>query len=134
MELKQIEEELKRAFNGLLMRSETDEPFEFYYDEENTADKLNEDTVRKLAGMPAEYPLEVVEVDYFFRNMTKVNPENGTEGEQQAQRFRQLQEKLQELLQDVKVYKVGEDRISVLILGKTPNGEIAGIKTVVVET
>jgi hypothetical protein len=116
------------------MRSETDEPFEFYYDEEHTAEELNEETVRKLAGMPAKYPMEVQEVEYFLRNMTKANPENGEEGQRTAKRFQQLQEKLKELLQDVKAYRVGEDRISVLILGKTPDGQIAGLKTVVVET
>ncbi|MHC2990946.1 sugar-non-specific nuclease inhibitor NuiA-like protein [Pontibacter sp. HJ8] len=134
MELKQIEKELKDAVNGLLMQSETDEPFEFYYDEEHTVSELNEDTVRKLAGMPAQYKIEVQEVDYFLRNMTRVNSENGNESQQQGIRFQQLQDKLYELLQDVKAYRVGENRISVLILGKTPDGQIAGLKTVVVET
>ncbi|MFD2244738.1 nuclease A inhibitor family protein [Pontibacter ruber] len=130
MDIKQIEAELKKASNGLLMMSETDEPFEFYYDEEHVANNLDTENVLKLAGMPAEYPAEVVDLEYFFRNMTRPD----VAGEQQAQGFQRLQATLHELLQDVKVYRIGENRITVFILGKTPDGKIAGLKTVVVET
>ncbi|WP_161887602.1 nuclease A inhibitor family protein [Pontibacter russatus] len=133
MNLEQIETELKQAVNGLLMRSETDEPFEFFYDEEHDSTELNEETVRKLAGMPAQYPLLVVELDEFFRS--QVRPAEETPDElARAERFRQLQAKLHELLPDVKVYRIGETRISVFILGTTAAGEITGLKTVLVET
>ena len=130
MTIEQIEAELKSAINGLLMMSETDEPFEFYYDEQHDARELNEETVRQLAGMPAQYPMEVVDLDHFLRNMTR--PE--TAGEEQARRFQHLQDKLKELLENVQVYRIGENQITVLILGKTPDRKIAGLKTVVVET
>ena len=133
MTIAQLETELKQAINGLLMMSESDEPFEFFYDEQHTGNELNEETVRKLAGMPAQYPLEVVELDYFFRNMTAA-AEPGEEAEARAARFRKLQNILQELLQDVKAYRIGETRITVYILGRTTQNEIAGLKTVVVET
>jgi hypothetical protein len=134
MEIKQLEAELKKASDGLLMMSETDEPFEFYFDEQHSGAELNEETVRKLAGMPAQYPLEVVELDYFFRNMTRSNDGDSEVQRQQAQRFQILQSKLHELLYDVRAYRIGESRITVFILGKTPDGKIAGLKTVVVET
>ncbi|QCR21776.1 nuclease A inhibitor family protein [Pontibacter sp. SGAir0037] len=128
MKLEQLEIELKKAVDGLLMMSETDEPFEFYFDEQHNASQLNEETVRKLAGMPAGYPMEAVEVDYFFRNMVK------HEDEQQAKRFQHLLHLLQDNLQGVKAYRVGEQRITVLILGLTEDEIIAGLKTVLVET
>lgn len=134
MDLKQIETELKEASDGLLMRSETDSPFEFYQAENFKDEKLDEDTILKLAAMPADYPYEEVELEYFFRNMTHARPEAGDEDMQQAKRFENLQKKLRELLQDVKVYRVGEAQKLVLILGRAPGGEIAGLKTMVVET
>lgn len=133
MNLAQIETELKQAVNVLLMRSETDEPFEFYYDEQHNGRALNEETVRKLAGMPAQYPMKVVELDYFFRNQTRPAEENPAEIAR-AEQFQQLQAKLQELLPDVKVYRIGETRITAFILGNTQAGEITGLKTVLVET
>ncbi|MDX5420395.1 MAG: nuclease A inhibitor family protein [Hymenobacteraceae bacterium] len=134
MDLKQIETELKEASNGLLMMSETDAPFEFYHEENFENEELNEETVLKLAAMPADYPLEVVDLEYFFRNMTHARPESGEEGMQKTKRFEQLQKKLRELLQDVRVYRIGETQILVLILGRTPGGEIAGLRTMLVET
>ncbi|MCJ8166287.1 nuclease A inhibitor family protein [Pontibacter sp. E15-1] len=133
MPIEQIETELKQAANGLLMLSETDEPFEFYYDKDFAHEELNEETVLKMAGMPAQYPVEVVELDYFLRNQTRP-PEETPDALARGERFQQLQAKLQDLLQDVKVYRVGETRITAYILGKTEDGEIAGLTTVVVET
>ena len=134
MDLKQIETELKEAADGLLMMSETDAPFEFFHEENFKNEELNEETVLKMAAMPADYPLEVVELEYFFRNMTHARPESGKEGMEQAKRFEHLQKKLRELLQDVKVFRVGETQILALILGRTSGGEIAGLKTMLVET
>ncbi|PKV75441.1 nuclease A inhibitor family protein [Pontibacter ramchanderi] len=134
MDLKQIETELKAATDGLLMLSETDAPFEFYLAENFQGEELNEETVLKLAGMPADYPYEEMELGYFFRNMTQARPDAGEKGLQQANRFQNLEKKLQELLQGVKVYRIGETQKLVLILGRTPGGEIAGLKTMVVET
>ncbi|MBF8962443.1 nuclease A inhibitor family protein [Pontibacter sp. FD36] len=134
MDLKQIETELKEATDGLLMISETDAPFEFYQAEEFQGETLDEETVLKLAAMPADYPFEEMELGYFLRNMTHARPDAGDEGMQQAKRFQNLEKKLHELLQDVKVYRVGETQKLVLILGRTPGGEIAGLKTMVVET
>ncbi|MCP2044594.1 nuclease A inhibitor family protein [Pontibacter sp. HSC-36F09] len=134
MDLKTIEAELKAATDGLLMMSETDAPFEFYHAENFRHEKLDKETVLRLAGMPAEYPFEELELGYFFRNMTQARPEAGEEGMQQANRFQHLEKKLHELLEDVKVYRVGETQKLVLILGRTSDGEIAGLKTLVVET
>ncbi|PVY38761.1 nuclease A inhibitor family protein [Pontibacter virosus] len=134
MDLKTIESELKEATDGLLMMSETDAPFEFYHAENFRNEKLDEETVLKLAAMPADYPFEEMELGYFFRNMTKSRPESGDEDGQQVGRFQNLEKKLHELLQNVKVYRVGETQKLVLILGRTPDGEIAGLKTMVVET
>lgn len=134
MKLEQIETELKKASNGLLMKSETDEPFEYFYDEQHDASQLNNATVLKLAGMPAGYPMDVIDIDHFFRNMTRVQDENVPNNKEQAQRFQQLVGKLKETLQEVKAYCIGEQRITVFILGKTEDGYIAGLKTVLVET
>ncbi|MDO6391380.1 nuclease A inhibitor family protein [Pontibacter sp. BT731] len=134
MDLKTIEAELKEATDGLLMMSETDAPFEFYQAENFRNKQLDKETVLRLAGMPAEYPFEELELGYFLRNMTQASPEAHEEAKQQANRFQHLQKKLHELLQDVKVYRVGETQKLVLILGRTTEGEIAGLKTIVVET
>lgn len=134
MNKEELENELKPFYDGLLMMSETDSPFEFYYFE-NTKDlPLNENTVASLAGKSSGTEIKTEELSYFFRNMTRLYPEDGPDRKQQADRFTQLQQKLEEVLQDVKVYKADEISITAYILGQTPNGDIAGLRTVVVET
>ena len=120
MDLQQIKNELSQLTDRLFLESATSEPFEFYYDEEHDAAELTEETVMKLTGMPSHYPMEVLTVEELFQQY---------EGDKDKQRFQELQQKLQELLQDVKAYCVGEVRRTVLILGKTAQGEIAGLKS-----
>lgn len=134
MNKEELENELKPFYDGLLMLSETDSPFEFYYFENTQNLPLNENTVASLAGKSSGTEIKTEELAYFFRNMTRIYPEDGPDRKQQADRFTQLQHKLEELLQDVKVYKADEISITAYILGQTPNGDIAGLRTVVVET
>lgn len=133
MSFEHIKKELTEATSGLLMMSETDEPFEIYYKARHGDSHLDEESVRKLSGMPAQYPVEVVELSHFFRNQTR-SLEDTPQSAARAKRFQQLQAKLQELLQGVKVFRIGETRITAFILGTTGAGEVAGLKTVVVET
>ncbi|SIT79729.1 nuclease A inhibitor family protein [Pontibacter indicus] len=134
MDLKTIESELKEATDGLLMMSETDAPFEFYHAENFRGKPLDKETVLQLSGMPADYPFEEMELSYFLRNMTQASPEAHDDARQQARRFQHLEQTLLQLLQNVKVFRVGETQKLVFILGRTSDGEIAGLKTLVVET
>ncbi|RAU83138.1 nuclease A inhibitor family protein [Pontibacter arcticus] len=134
MTTEQLEQELNRASDGLLMLSETDAPFEVFVHEQPAGNELTHDDIVKLAGKPSDYGVKVEELDYFFRNMTNLSDAEEPQKAEQAQRFRNLQNTLQNLLTDVKVYRVGERNISVFILGKTADGTIAGLKTLVIET
>ena len=119
---------------GLQMRSETDAPFEFFYFENPEGMPLDKETVAHIAGKTTSNEIETESLEHFFRNMVRLYPEDGEERKQEAARFRELQQKLQELLQDVEVFRAGNISITVYILGKTENGDIAGVRTLVVET
>jgi hypothetical protein len=130
----QLEKELKPLYDGLLMRSETDNPFEFYYFENTQHLPLNSNTVASLAGKSNGAEIKTEQLDQFFRNMVRVYPEDGEERKQEVERYKQLQQKLYDLLQDVQVFKADEISITAYILGKTPEGDFAGLRTIVVET
>ncbi len=74
MSKEQLENELKPLFDGLMMRSETDSPFEFYYFENTQNLPLNKDTVATLAGKSGGSEIKTEELDYFFRNMVRLYP------------------------------------------------------------
>jgi len=134
MNEEELRNELKPLYDGLLMRSETDSPFEFYYFENTQQMPLNTDTVAKLAGKSSGTEIKTEDLGYFFRNMMRVYPEDRPERKQEADRFMFLQQRLQELLQNVQVFKADEISITAYILGQLPNGDIAGLRTIVVET
>lgn len=114
---------LTQASKGLRYTSETDAPLEpFVWD---TAGALTDAVLRKQAGVGADEPVEADTLDNFFR---LVPPEDKPQ-------FDKLAQALRAQLSDVKVYRVGGDaEKTAYIVGKTPAGKWAGLKTTVVET
>jgi hypothetical protein len=113
---------LQKAAQGLVFISETDaelEPFIW-----NESSDLDEDKVKKLAGSDTDAPVEKTTLDGFFR---AVPPGK-------KKQFNELAKTLKDNLSDVRVYKIGEVEKDVYIVGKTKDGQWAGLKTNVVET
>lgn len=121
--------DLEHAAGGLLMMSESDHPFAYFTAE---ADHIDESLVLRLAGKPAGTLIEKITVDHLLRNM--INPLSGSVDRETAQKFVNLSDVLKRELADLAVYRVGEIRIEVLIIGLTAGGKVAGMRTVLIET
>ncbi len=116
-------EALRQAAKGLKFVSETEAPLEpFAWKAEG---ELTEDAVRKQAKADPDTPVEAMTLEDFFR---AAPPED-------KPKFDRLAQALKGLLSGVKVYKVGEEgEKEAYIVGKTADGQWAGLKTTVVET
>jgi hypothetical protein len=124
---------LKKASKGLLFPSESDEPFAAFT--WGKADgKLTPDKVRKLAKHDADDPVEEVSPADLFKDLTEEQDWHGKKEKAQVKKFRDLEQTLRDQLADVKVFRVGETNIDIYIVGKTPEGEWAGLETRAVET
>jgi hypothetical protein len=114
---------LQKASKGLLFVSETEaelEPFLW-----GDGGDLTRERLVKLAGAAEGTPVEETGLDSFFRAVP---------GEDKA-KFQKLTKVLHEQLSGVKVYQLGgEAERQAYIVGKTPDGQWAGLKTFVVET
>jgi hypothetical protein len=114
---------LQKASKGLLFPSETDatiEPFLW-----KDGDRLTHEQLLKLAKAGSETPVEEASLDDFFRVVPK----------EDRPKFDKLLKALREQLSGVKVYKLGgEPEKPVYVVGKTQDGQWAGVKTTVVET
>jgi hypothetical protein len=75
---------------------------------------------------------KIEDLPYFFHHHTTTD--SGFVDEKTAQRFRELQTDIENDLQVVKVYRMGDRKITACILGKTSAGDIVGLKTTVIET
>jgi hypothetical protein len=133
MDLEKIKYELMEASEGLQMLSETDATFEFYH-HEKPEDKFGEDIVVEWDGKPGGTKIEVLSLDEFFKNMTEAHAGATEEQKQNTERFKKLQAKLEELLEDVKAYKLSDLIMPVYLIGRTESGDYAGLKTIVVES
>ncbi len=119
-----VVEELKKASKGLLFPSESDAPFKAFL-WKGTGDPPTADRVRDLAGAGKEEAVAETSLDDLF----------GTVPSEDRARFDKLAAVLRQQLAGVKVYKVGDEpERDVYIVGKTPDGQLAGLKTAVVET
>ena len=133
MDKDQLKQELLKASNGLLMMSETDEAFEFYF-HEKPDEPFTEELVVEWDGKPAGTSVQVLELEDFLHRMKNLHPDADQTQKQNAERFKQLEAKLKELLKGVKAYKISEISMPVYLLGETDSGDYAGLKTLVVET
>jgi hypothetical protein len=114
---------LQQASKGLQFTSESDAPLEpFIWGNGRT---LTKKQLLEQAGAEDGTAVEEETLDDFFR---AVPPEDKA-------KFDKLAQVLKEQLSGVKVYKVGDEaEKQVYVVGKTGDGQWAGLKTTVVET
>jgi hypothetical protein len=122
---------LKEASNGLLYPSESDEPFEVVA-WGKAEGELTPATLTKLASTKPSAKVEEVALDKFFDFL--MQPVEGAPEEENPEMFKQLRKAVTEQLTDARVYRIGKVNIDIYIVGKTKEGEWAGLKTKAVET
>jgi hypothetical protein len=115
---------LQKASKGLLFPSESEAPFKSFL-WQDAGDKLTQDRVRELAGAEETTTVEEMSLDSLFRTVPS----------EDRPLFQKLAAAIKQQLSAVKVYKIGdESEREVYIVGKTADGQVAGLKTTVVET
>jgi len=128
-----VEAVLREAVKDLLYMSESDEPFEVILwkgraDCSDPRDLLG----RTKAGTAA--PIEAVSLDDFFKDLIKEEKWHGQEEKALVQRYRKLKATVAAHLSGIQVFRVGTIQVDIFIVGKTKNGDWAGVKTRAVET
>ncbi len=117
---------LQKSSQGLLYPSDTDEPFEAFAWGKAAGD-LDAETVRRLAGAGAEAPVQERTLADFFKNLTD-------DAAPDADKYKNLQKVVGEQLSGAKVFRFGDVDVDIYVVGKTRDGNWAGLKTKAVET
>jgi hypothetical protein len=83
--------------------------------------------------------VETQNSDAFFESQTQGEAGDDEIEKERARKFRHLQDKFRRHLSDVKIFRVkhspsADTNLEILIIDKTPAGEIVGLKTKAVET
>lgn len=118
---------LKQATEGLLYMSESDEPFETVHLE---AGKEIIEHVRPKADIP----VQEMSLHRFFKDLTEDKAWHGEEEKRTVKRYRDLFRAINEHLSQVRVMRVGKIQVDIYIVGRTKDGNWAGVKTKAVET
>ncbi len=124
---------LKKASKGLLYPSESDASFEVFT-WKNLGGTLTHEKLLTLAGRDPECPVEVTTTDDFFAELTAYKDDHSPEEKAVVQGYRTLRQAVKEHLIDAKTFRVGEIEVAVYLVGKTPEGDWVGLKTLSVET
>jgi hypothetical protein len=133
MDQKQLEQEVMQRAGSLLLRSMTDAPFEFYYQDVAPQVAVTADTVVKWAGKPAGSAVQTLTPEDFFQNQEIVFFNADGKRHAEPSQVQQLIATLHKLLQDVQVYLISKQNIEVFILGRTTESNYAGLKSLIAE-
>lgn len=121
---------LRKAVRGLLYMSEKDAPFRvFAFDE---ADVPTKDTIAGL--MKSAGPVEELPFAKFFGELTQARKWHAEDDKAVVKRYQDLVDVLREHLRGLKVFKIGEVRVKIVIVGQTPEGRWIGLETDSLET
>lgn len=123
--------ELKKLTQGLTYQSESDYPVKPLFIKGDGKRSLTATDVGEHSG---KKPVKSVAFDEFFNPATSEEDWYGPEEREKAQRFQNLVKILKDNLTDIKVYKSGKVKMDVYVVGKTADGDFAGVTTKVVET
>lgn len=125
-----LQKTLASLTENLLLPSETDASFQVVCFPE----KPSKETLFSASGASEEATLEESSLAEFFFDLER-EPTQPKEREiSDAARFQQLHRFLQEELQEVKVWRIGQIDIEVWIWGREPDGTWIGLRSHLVET
>ena len=123
---------LRKAVKGLLFMSEKDAPFKVVT--LKVDDSLTAANVAALVDRPADSPVEEVSAPKFFADLTHAQKWHAEDDKATVRRYQDLAILIREQLTDVKVFKVGQVKVRILIAGKTSDGQWIGLETDSLET
>ncbi len=130
----EVAAKLKEAADGLLMPSESEFPFESVHWQIPQQEPITHKKILEFTGHPLDVPVEVLDLDYFFRNVAVEQEWHDEQQKEDVKKYKKLVETIKSNLSDVQIYRVGRINIDVYIVGKTQSGNLAGLSTKLVET
>ncbi|HEV3304446.1 MAG TPA: nuclease A inhibitor family protein [Planctomycetaceae bacterium] len=123
---------LKGATKGLLFPSESDEPIDVF--EWPATGTLDEATVVKLGEEDPRIKVKRISLEDLFGNLVTTSSSDSPDEQEQAARFKQVLDVLNEHLSDIRVFRVGQVELNYYVVGTTKTGKWAGIVAAATET
>jgi hypothetical protein len=123
---------LEKACEKLIFISETDSAVEPFID--SAIDVIDTGSVARALDRKPTEAVEQLDLRTFFEKLTRPREWHNESQKRLTQRFAELEKLLEENLEDPKVFRFGTIRIDMFAVGKNSDGDLAGVKTMAVET
>lgn len=127
-----LRERLEREAEGLTYGSESDRPFEFFFLPGGGDQPPGAEAFGRLIG--AAGPVEERDLDDFFMRHAETSDPYDTEAQRIRPRYEALRETLRTSLRGTTVYRTGRIEVQCYVVGGDGRGNLAGVRTVAVET
>ena len=125
--------ELKAALQGLYFTSESDYPLELICWTKLEGKGLDLEFVKQQLGLDEAIPAEEGDAQEFLQNCAKIESWFGDDEKKNAQGFQRLQEFLSRQLANLKLFRLGEIEVTVVVAGESA-ANVLGFKTTSIET
>ena len=119
---------LKKAVEGLLYTSETDEPLHTCSWKGGGGSPHRREAARTHWSDPSD-KVEEASLDDFFSTQTEGYEGQGDEEKDKARKFKDLLDAIKAHLSHIKAFRVGDVNVRYYVVGETKQGEWAGIWT-----
>lgn len=123
---------IEKATEGMFYLSETDAEISPFFGGPVETTTLN--TILRQHEIENMNWVEEVSFDFFFPRLTQIKDWFGDKERENAVQFGHLKKLLETNLTDLKVYRIGKIRIDIYVVGIDDEGNLAGVKTMAVET
>jgi hypothetical protein len=127
----ELRAQLEDTTKNLWWSSESDYPVSVIW---HPPAEIDAHQVRQLAGCGSDAPIQAVALEDFFARAIVPQSWHTSEEKANIAQLKKLKALLTESLTHVQVYRCGEIEVSVYIIGVAPDGSVAGVKTILVET
>lgn len=129
-----LRERLARASAGLTYTSESDRPFELFFLPGAGDRPPGVDEFARLVGAPADAPRAESDLEHMFARHTDASDPHDAETQRVRPRYEALRETLRTALRWTAVYRIGSVEVQCYVVGGDGRGNLAGVRTVAVET
>lgn len=127
-----LRERLERAVEGLTYGSESDRPFEFFFLPGGGDAPPGAEAFGRRIGAPGA--VEERGLDDFFMRHAETSDPADTEAQRIRPRYEALREMLRTELRGTTVYRTGRVEVQCYVVGGDGKGNLAGVRTVAIET
>lgn len=127
-----LRERLERAAEGLTYTSESDRPFEFFFLPGGGDAPPGAEAFGRMIG--AAGAVEERDLDDFFMRHVETSDPYDAEAQRIRPRYEALRETLRSALRGTTVYRTGRVEVHCYVVGGVGRENLAGLRTVAVET